>query len=229
MENINGKNFMFEFNMRARSFDYQPLDFKSNLFLPETSFDVVPGPIYAGASKRNLVCEFKSKLDVSRFMQEIISHDVNYIDIGDEFIYKCYFDGSSSPSNRLWQGWYVLTIPFLVITLAKEVISFKMTERKTSIYNPGTYKTPLIIKIKARQPVDDFLICGYKINHINADDTFVIDGVEKRIYSDNDNNRFSDVEMTNNSFPYIEYGINVIEASSLDNVEVEITFQSVYI
>ena len=82
---INNKP-MDMFHMRINSFTYQPFVMERKVFQPERSLRPIFGKMAIAAKNMQLIAEFRSKLDISNFMAELMSHEENLIDIGKDGI-----------------------------------------------------------------------------------------------------------------------------------------------
>lgn len=224
---INNK-MVSQFNMKVYNFSYQPLSMLPSIFKSDIGLNVVHGGFTIEPKPMNLVCLFRNKLDISKFIQNITENVPTIIDIDDEFRYECYYLGGSSPSNEIWNSWYKVTFPFEVVQQSKEMHVITLKDLHNQILNSGTYESPCVIEIVPTTNISQLKIGDYTVKNLVANQKFVIDGIKKKVYS-NDENRFSDVEFKNNRFPFLKTGINVIDINSLENVSITIKFRNYYI
>lgn len=224
---INNKMFS-QFNMKVYSFSYQPLSMSSNVFKSDMGLNLIHGGYTIEPKQMSLICLFRSKLDISKFIQNITENVPTIIDIEDGFRYESYYTGSSSPSDEVWNGWYKVTFPFEVIQQSREMHKITLKNAYNKIYNQGTYECPCIIEITPQQDIEKIKIGDYVIKNLIANQKFVVDGIRKKVYS-NDINKFADVEFKNNRFPFLKTGINIMEVSSIENVSIVIKFRNYYI
>lgn len=224
---VNNKMFN-QFNMKVYSFSYQPLSMLSSIFKSDIGLNVIQGGFTAEPKPMNLVCLFRNKLDISKFIQNITENTPTIIDIDDGFRYECYYLGGTSPANEIWNGWYKVTFPFNTIQQSKEMHKIALKNTVNKIVNYGTYESPCVIEIVPTTNIPQLKIGDYTVKNLVANQKFVIDGIKKKVYS-NDENRFFDVEFKNNRFPFLKTGMNKIDISSLDNVNVTIKFRNYYI
>lgn len=216
------------YNMKVYSFSYQPLTMNAVIFKSDSDLSVFHGGYTIEAKPMILSALFRDKLNISRFMKNITENNPSIINIGDGFIYKCFYQGCLSPSEEVWNNWYKVKFPFYAIQQGQHDYKMRLTSLSNTIYNPGTYKCPCIIEITPDTDIESITVGNCIINNLRAGDTFVIDGINKKVYSSL-GNRFSDVEFKNNRFPSLDTGTNSIELSQCENVAVIVTFRDIYI
>lgn len=224
---VNNKTFE-QFGMKVYSFSYQPLSMSSIIYLGDIDLNIVHGGFETSAKQMKLICLFRDKLNISKFIQNITENVPSIIDIGDCYQYKSYYKGSSNPVTEIWNGWYKVTFPFLVIQQSKTVRKIKLRSGRNNILNSGTYKCPYIIEILPNNEMEAFTVGDYTVHNLRANQKFVINGVTKKVYDQN-GNRFSDVEFRNNKFPFLNTGINTIDVSETADVKVMIKYREVFI
>lgn len=223
---VNNRTFE-QFGMKVYSFSYQPLSMSSIVYLGNVDLSVVHGGFETSAKQMNLICLFKDKLNISKFIQNITENIPSVIDIDDCYRYESYYKGASTPVTEIWNGWYKVTFPFLVIQQSKGVRRIELKSLQNKILNSGTYKCPCIIEIIPFKDTD-ITVGDYVIHNLIANQKFVIDGNKKKVY-DSSGNRFSDVEFLNNKFPFLNAGMNIINLSTVENVKVVIKYREVFI
>lgn len=224
---VNNKTFE-QLKMKVYSFSYQPLSMSSVIYQGDTDLNIVHGGFETVAKQMNLICMFKDKLSISKFIQNVTENVPSIIDIGDCYRYESYYKGSSNPVNEIWNGYYKVTFPFLVIQQSKNQRKMILTSLQNKILNNGTYKCPYIIEILPTLNLASFTVADYTVHNLKVNDKFVIDGVNKKVY-DSSGNRFDDVEFSNNKFPFLNTGMNVINISRTTNVKVVIKYREVFI
>lgn len=223
---VNNRTFE-QFGMKVYSFSYQPLSMSSIVYLGDVDLSVVHGGFETSAKQMNLICLFKDKLNISKFIQNITENIPSVIDIDDCYRYESYYKGASTPVTEIWNGWYKVTFPFLVIQQSKGVRRIELKSLQNKILNSGTYKCPCIIEIIPSEDTD-ITVGDYVIHNLIANQKFVIDGNKKKVY-DTTGNRFSDVEFLNNKFPFLNAGMNIINLSTIENIKVIIKYREVFI
>lgn len=224
---VNNKTFE-QHKMRVYSFSYQPLSMSSVVFKGDIGLNIVHNKFETNAKQMNLICLFRNKLDISKFIQNITENVPSLIDIGDCFRYESYYQGSTSPVNEIWNGYYKVTFPFLVIQQSKTMKKITLRSMQNKIINSGTYECPCIIEITPSVDFQQITIGDYIINDLKANQKFVIDGIKKKVY-DHTGNRFNNVEFKNNRFPFLKTGINQMNISTFENITVIIKYREFYI
>lgn len=224
---VNNKTFE-QHGMKVYSFSYQPLSMSSVIFASDIGLNIVHGGFETNAKQMNLICLFRDKLDISKFIQDITENVPSIIDIGDCFRYESYYQGSSSPVSEIWNGYYKVTFSFVVIQQSRNINKITLKSIQNRIINSGTYECPCIIEIIPSIDIQQITIGDYIVNNLKANQKFVIDGIKKKVY-DSAGNRFSDVEFRNNRFPFLKTGLNKIGVSDLENVKIIIKYRDFYI
>lgn len=208
---INNKSIN-RFHMKINSFTYQPLGIECNVFQPDRSIYPIYGKPLLKPKEMSLEAEFRSKLDISNFMAEVINTKELLIDIDDGYLYKSYFAGSSVPVDEYWQGWYRITLPFLVIQTKHEmIIEFNDLENFVDI--KGNIEAECKYIILPLVDMNEFIIDGIKVRNLKANNKFVIDGVLKKVYTSTEQNRYFDCVFPKNKFPSLTPGVQKIKIS----------------
>lgn len=224
---VNNKTFE-QFGMKVYSFSYQPLSMSSVVYLGDVDLNIVHGGFETSAKQMNMICLFRDKLNISKFIQSITENVPSIIDIGDCYRYESYYKGATNPVTEAWNGWYKVTFPFLVIQQSRTVRKIELKSVRNTILNSGTYKCPCIIEILPNSDIAALTVGDYTIHNLRANKKFVINGVNKKVYDEN-GNRFSDVEFRNNKFPFLNTGMNIINVSNIANVRIAIKYREVFI
>lgn len=220
------KRMFEEFGTKANSFTYQPLSIDATLFQPDKSIYPVSGEYVLKPKQMSLVAEFRSKLDISNFMAEILLHKENIIDIEDGYIYKCYFTGSTTPVSEYWQGWYRITLPFLAIQMGSErIVHLNDIENHISI--AGNWKAGCIYEITPLKDIETITIAGIQISNLYTNKLVTVDGVLKKVYSPSEPNKYSDCVFPDNEFPCVTPGANIIRISTKD-AKVKLKYNPIY-
>lgn len=224
---VNNKTFE-QFGMKVYSFSYQPLSMSAITFQNDRGLNIVHGGFEVTLKQMNMICLFRDKLNISRFIQNVSENVPTIIDIEDGFRYECYYQGGSNQVSEIYNGWYKVSFPFLVIQQSRTVRKIELKSVRNTILNSGTYKCPCIIEITPGVDIANITIGNYTIKDLKANKKFTIDGVTKKVYDQN-GNRFSDVKFKNNTFPFLDTGINIINITSIQNVKVVIKYREVFI
>lgn len=216
-----------EFNMKINSFSYQPLQIERESFLVDGTITPILSSPIVKPKQMKLIAEFKDKIDISNFMAEVLKQSKSLIDIDDGYLYHCYFIGSSSPSDEYWNNRYRVELEFLVIQTGM-MIQKSLNRLENIVINQGNYRSECMYKMIANQDVSSVTVGNVIIRNVKAHEEIVIDGMLKKVYSQNDRNRYSDCQFQDNSFPYLEPGENIIYKDNED-VEVVLYYYPVYI
>lgn len=223
---INKRNFL-EFNMKVNSFTYQPFTVNREVFQPEGSIRPILGKKVLTPKPMQLVAEFRSKKDISDFFSELLSHDENIIDIGDNYYYRCYLSKLNQPVSEYWQGWYRVKIPLLVIQEGNRR-KLLLNKKENRIYVAGNWMTECVFEITPNENMDDVIIDGNVIRKLYAGKTVYLDGEQKKIYSSTEPNKYVDCKLKQNSFPILQPGKQLIVMSS-DKVNVMLKYTPIFL
>lgn len=223
---INKKRFD-DFNMKVNSFTYQPLTSDIAQFQPEGSIYPIIGKTTLKPKDMNFVAEFRSELDISNFMAEVLNHKENLIDIGNGFLYHSFFNGTTTPVNEYWQGWYRITIPFKVIQTGKERV-ISLGGNSNIVMIAGNWRAECIYEIIPEKDMDSITINGTTIRKLFNGRKVIVDGVKKKIYSTTEPNKYSDCVLKNNAFPIISPGRQEVSVSDT-NAKVKLRYSPVYV
>lgn len=224
---VNNKDFDY-FGMKVYSFTYQPLSMSAIIFKSDNDLHFVHGGFTIEPKPMDLICSFKDKENISEFLKSITENIPTVIDIDDGFRYECWYKGGNSHVNEVWNNLYKVTFPFLVIQKSKTLKKVTLQATENKVVNSGTYKCPYILEIFPKTDISNLTVDNFIIKNLRANQKFVIDGDKKKVY-DQYGNRFSDVEFLNNKFPFLKTGINKIQISNIQNVEIVIKYREVFL
>lgn len=223
---INGINLGY-YNMNITKFSYQPCVAKRELFQAEKSIYPILGKIDIKPKQMVLEAEFSSYNDVSQFMLEIVKNKEVILDIDDGFIYKCYLEQLSSPVTYFDNGWYDISIPLFVIKTGI-IRTKRLNYLENYVHIDGDLETECIFEITPKKDIDLFTIYGVSIKNMKKDVKVTIDGIEKRVYSDIEVNKYGDCSFIKNFFPVINPGKSIITMSHLE-ADVYLKYMPLYI
>lgn len=221
---INDKDFN-HFHMKVNSFSFQPMDASITMFQPEKSIYPIIGAARLAPKKMKFVAEFRNKLDISNFISEVLNHKKNIINIDDGFLYHCYYSGDSTVSEY-WNGWYRLTISLLTIQtgfMAKLLL--KPGENRLTV--KGNWETECIYEITPVSDQSEIIVDGIKIKKLKRNVILYLDGISKRVYTEIDQNRYSDCSFPRNRFPVLNPGFATINITG--DVRVLLKYYPMYV
>lgn len=223
---VNNKDFS-TWNMRCLAFDYQPLGYAREIYQPDQSITPImssrrqyqPKPMTFDA-------DFKTVDDAGRFLAELMSGDYSIIDMDDGYLYRCYLSEIDEISEKQGNGYcYTLSIPLSVIQTGTEVS--ETLEADVPITVIGHLEAECIYEITPKQQIEEYHIAGYTINNLQQGVTVYFDGIDKRIYSSAELNKFGDVTFPNNRFPTLRPGEQVIDFDA--TADVVLRYYPIYI
>lgn len=216
---INNKEFN-DFNAKVISFFASTMEINNNLQLLKSSYNPISGARKLSVSERNLVIDFINEDDISNFTVEIMKESV--IDIEDEYIYKTWLKKSPVIIQDGYQA-YTATYNLYVIKQKPMII----LDNQLAFEVLGNIASEVIIELTTSRPVTKFEINDYTINNLKANDTFVIDGINKLVYysSNPEVSVFDDIDLT--EFPKFESGYNEINISD-DTVNVVLKYRPTF-
>lgn len=221
---INDKDFN-HFHMKVNSFSFQPMDASITMFQPEKSIYPIIGATTLTPKKMKFVAEFRDKLDISNFISEILNHKENVINIDDGFLYHCYYSGDSSVSEY-WNGWYRLTVSFMTIQTGF-MVKQRLKNGQNRLTVKGNWETECIYEIDPLSDQAEITIDGIKIKNLKKGIVLYLDGIAKKVYTDVDQNRYSDCILPKNRFPVLRAGTVTIEIKG--NVNVLLKYYPIYV
>lgn len=216
MQTIN-KRPIAEFNATIAAFDYQAVQ----VFNTYTDGFM---PIRIGQNikpkKYNLVMDFETQYDISRFLAEVMNRFILRID--DSYFYECCLENTPSVRQEGIHS-FTLTIPLLVVQKGNErKVPLKKSENIVII--KGTYKTGVRYEITPNYN-GEITVGGYTIRNTHAGKKIVIDG-ENMLIEEEGENKFSDAMFT--KFPSLEPGNHIITVSNT-NADAAMFYHPVYL
>lgn len=199
------------------SFKYASSEITSNIL--NIGMSHIDMGIEITPSIRQLEISFENKLDISEFIS-IVTKPFS-LDIEDGFSYDCII--YSTPSITMYtenQG----TVNVLLSTICKgEMIA----ETGLNFTVLGNYDTECIIEVTSKIDIDEFTINNYCIKGLQAQKTFVIDGIHKLVYY-KDTPEISTYDNTNlKYFPKLEIGENKISTSH--PIDLKVSYYPIYL
>ena len=170
--------------------------------------------------------EFKTIEDSGRFLVELMTGDYSIIDMDDGYLYRCYLSEIDGISEKQGIGYcYTLSIPLSAIQTGTEVS--ETLEASVPITVIGNLETECIYEITPKQQIEEYHIAGYTIKNLQQGVTVYFDGIDKRIYSSTELNKFGDVTFPNNRFPTLQPGEQIIELDA--TADVVLRYYPIYI
>lgn len=223
---INNHNLK-EYGARVLNWVYQPNLLNRELFQPENSITPHVGPVKPEPKPMELDLEFTDKTMISNFISELLSNDINILDIDDGFLYQCWCTTLSSPVEEVYHGWYNIKIPLFVIQTTAER-SIHLTEATTHIFVQGNWEVECRYEITPSVDLSSITINDYTVKNLKRNEKLVLDGVTKRVYTETNSNKYGDTKLKKNKFPTLKHGEQTIEISSL-NADIWLYYQPIFI
>ena len=216
---VNNKDFS-TWNMRCLAFDYQPLGYAREIYQPDQSITPIMSSRKQYRPKSMIFkVEFKTIEDSGRFLVELMTGDYSIIDMDDGYLYRCYLSEIDEISEKQGNGYcYTLSIPLSVIQTGTEV---------SETLEARNLETECIYEITPKQQIEEYHIAGYTIKNLQQGVTVYFDGIDKRIYSSTELNKFGDVTFPNNRFPTLQPGEQIIELDA--TADVVLRYYPIYI
>lgn len=212
---INNKDFNL-FHASIVSFSPTTMEIDNNIFESEEGYMPFLRNQYLKPQSRELVVDFISEEDISDLTAEISRESI--LDLGDSYIYKCYLKGAPSVSEEGYQS-YTVSYPLYVIKQKeKEVI-----KNKKSFIAIGNLYADAMIEIDSPMNLDRFQVNAYVVRNLKANNTLVIDGINKLIYYKDtpDVSAFDDTNI--DTFPKVYPNENRVMVSD-ESVDITITY-----
>ncbi|WP_320973703.1 hypothetical protein [Dysgonomonas capnocytophagoides] len=191
------------YDARIMSFDLQNSAIERSIinesFIPiGTKPKLKPRPM-------ELKIEFRNKLRLSQFFEDLIQSDQILIDINDGFIYRCTLKQMDGNITSIANRWHQLIIPLYAIQSAtKRRVCLESPE--TLVIVAGTHECDVIYELFPKEN-GSININGIKIDNVKAGSTVIIDGINKLI-TENGANAFGRSNLR--KFPSLPAGENVI-------------------
>lgn len=217
---VNNKDIKKTFNADVVSFSPSTMQINNNLVTMDSSYSVNLGVQQLKPQTRKLILDFYNEDDMSDFTAEISSSFV--LDIDDGYTYWCHTKDSPDISEDMYESY---TYSVSVYTIKQKDIVIETVSNTINIQ--GNIYTEAVIELTSKNELASYTINGITVNKLKADDTFVIDGIDKKVfYSSNpDISVFDDTDLV--SFPKFYPGENGIAVSDA-NVEVVIKYYPTY-
>ena len=216
MHKINKKP-IGSFNASIAEFDYQPMQ-----ILNTYTESMVPILIKRDMKpkKYNLVMDFISQNDISRFLSEAV--DKFELRIDDGYVYICYLDDVPSVQQEGVCS-FTLTLSLLVLQRGEER-RFTLKNGDNYITIKGTYKAGVRYEITPHYN-GEITVGGYTIHNIHTGKKIILDG-ESMLITEDGKNKYSDAMFT--KFPSLGPGDHIITISNT-NADVVMYYSPVYL
>lgn len=216
MHKINKKPVR-SFNASIAAFDYQPMQI-SNTYTEHTVPILIKRDMKP--KKYNLVMDFNSQHDISRFISEVV--DRFELRIDDGYVYTCYLDCVPSVQQ---EGVYSFTLTLSLLVLQRgEERRFTLKNGDNYITIKGTYKAGIRYEITPHYN-GEITVGGYTIRNIHTGKQIILDG-ESMLITEYGKNKYSDAMFT--KFPSLEPGDHIITVSNT-NADVVMYYSPVYL
>ncbi|MCR0266105.1 hypothetical protein MKC73_19620 [[Clostridium] innocuum] len=192
-----------KYDARIMSFDLQNSAIERSIinesFIPiGTKPKLKPRPM-------ELKIEFRNKLRLSHFTEDLIQSKELLIDINDGFIYRCTLRQMEGNINSIANKWYQLTIPVYAIQSgSKRRVCLKYPE--TLVIVAGTHECDVVYELFPKEN-GSININEIVIDNVKAGSTVIIDGINKLI-TENGENAFGRSNLR--KFPSLMAGENTI-------------------
>ncbi len=217
---INNKDIKNTFNADVVSFSPSTMQIENNIVTMDSSYNVNLGTQQLKPQIRTLVLDFHNEDDMSNFTSEISSSFV--LDIEDSYIYWCYVKDTPAISEDMYEA-YTYSVN-VYATKQRDMI----TETVTNEVNiKGNIYCEAVIELTSTKKLETYTINEITVKNLKANDTLVIDGIEKKVFyaSDPDTSVFDDTDIF--SFPKLYPGVNDITVSD-SSVAVVIKYYPTY-
>jgi len=216
------------FHMKVNSFTYQPFSIERQVFQPDYAVKPVMGRLEIAPKEMKLVAEFRSKLDISNFLAELLKHKENILDVDDGFLYRCFLFSVKDIVDEYWQGWYRITVTLSVIQEGSRRKIY-LKKARNNIHVAGNWTTDCLFEITPKKNLETFTIFGYEIRRLYKDRTVYLDGETKRVYTSSEPNKYSDCVLKNKMFPCLDPGQQTINMNNVTDVTVVLKYTPIYI
>lgn len=157
---------------------------------------------------------FQSDSKVGNFISQLLDQVI--IDTEDGYLYDCLL---SQAPNVVHLGLQIYEVTFTFSTIKKKPLITLINPNVANIQ--GDYDAPCIYEITPISDLPLLTIDGYRLQNLKANDTFVLDGINKLVYrkSKLDLSAFSDTNLT--KFPILKVGAHTFSASIAVNFTVK--------
>lgn len=218
---INNKDIKKTFNADVVRFSPSTMQIENNIVTMDSSYGINPGVQQLKPQTRKLVLDFYSEDDMSNFTAEISSSFV--LDIEDGFIYWCYTKETPGITEDMYES-YTYSVNVYSIK-QKDIIIETVTD---TINVSGNVYCEAVIELTSMKKAETYTINEIEVKNLKANDTLLIDGIEKKVFysSDPSTSVFDDTNIF--SFPKFYPGVNDITVSDA-SVKVVIKYYPTYI
>ena len=218
---INNINIKEKFNGDVVSFSPSTMKIDNNIVQLENSYGLFSGIQQLNQQERTLIIDFWNEDDMSNFTAEVSSSFI--LDINDGYKYFC--TTKSNPDIKE-DGYMAYTYSLPVYCLKqKDMIIHKNV--KGSIFVLGNVYAEAIVEIHSVKDIETLTINDITISNLKANDTLIIDGIDKMIFYES-NPDYSVIESTDlTSFPVLNPGKEEIDVSD-ESVNITIKYYPTY-
>lgn len=207
---LNGKNLYDVFHMRVKSFTFQPLHIEGNYMQQEGTIWPIQSTPIVSAKPMVIEADFRTAIDISNFIAEIYHNDHNILDMDDGFLYHCSLEGVDQCVDESWTGWYHVSLDLKVVQTGNLIKA-----SSDSFDVKGNFETECRYEILSTNPLNTFTVDDYTVKGLEANRKFILDGIEKKIYYEDEPyiSKFDDTDIV--AFPKLNPGIhNIVKSNS---------------
>lgn len=217
---INNKDIKNTFNADVVSFSPSTMQIENNIVTMDSSYNVNLGTQQLKPQTRTLILDFYKEEDMSNFTSEISSSFV--LDIEDGYIYWCYTKDTPTINEDMYEAY---TYSVNVYALKQKDMIIQAINDDINVL--GNTYTEAVIALTSSKKLETYTINEITVKNLKANDTLIIDGIEKKVFylSDPDTSVFDDTDIF--SFPKLYPGVNDITVSD-NSVAVVIKYYPTY-
>lgn len=217
---INNKDIKETFNADVVSFSPSTMQIENNIIMMDSSYSINLGIQQLKPQIRTLVLDFYSEDDMSNFTSEISSSFV--LNIHDGYIYWCYTKDTPTINEDIYESY---TYSVNVYAVKQKDIVTKTVVNEINIQ--GNVYCEAVIELTSTKKLETYTINEITVKNLKANDTLIIDGIEKKVFysSDPSASVFDDTNIF--SFPKFYPGVNDITVSD-SSVKVVIKYYPTY-
>lgn len=217
---INNKDIKETFNADVVSFSPSTMQIENNIIMMDSSYSINLGIQQLKPQIRTLVLDFYSEDDMSNFTSEISSSFV--LNINDGYIYWCYTKDTPTINEDIYESY---TYSVNVYAVKQKDIVTKTVVNEINIQ--GNVYCEAVIELTSTKKLETYTINEITVKNLKANDTLIIDGIEKKVFysSDPSTSVFDDTNIF--SFPKFYPGVNDITVSD-SSVKVVIKYYPTY-
>lgn len=217
---INNKDIKETFNADVVSFSPSTMQIENNIIMMDSSYSINLGIQQLKPQIRTLVLDFYSEDDMSNFTSEISSSFV--LNINDGYIYWCYTKDTPTINEDIYESY---TYSVNVYAVKQRDIVTKTVVNEINIQ--GNVYCEAVIELTSTKKLETYTINEITVKNLKANDTLIIDGIEKKVFysSDPSTSVFDDTNIF--SFPKFYPGVNDITVSD-SSVKVVIKYYPTY-